>query len=194
MVQIENKLVSLDIFEKKFTCELSACRGSCCVQGDSGAPLEEDECLILEEEYSKFSTELSKEGKAAIEKQGKWLTDQDGDRVTPLNDGKECAYTVFENGIAKCGIETAWMKGLTVFRKPLSCHLYPIRVTKVGSHSALNFHSWHICQPALAKGRENGTPVFRYLKEPIIRAFGVEFYKELESVAEALDKRQPQNF
>ena len=187
MVQIDNKLVSLDIFEKNFVCDLSACRGSCCVQGDSGAPLEEEECEVLEREYINFSPVLSSEGRKAIEKQGKWLRDSDGDRVTPLNEGKECAYTVFEKGIAKCGIEIAWKKGMTGFRKPVSCHLYPIRVTRMGSHFALNFHSWTVCAPALANGNASGTKVFRFLKEPIVRAFGEEFYKELEAVSAALD-------
>ena len=186
MIQIDNKLVSLDLFEKKFVCNLDACKGACCVHGDAGAPLEEDERGILEDEYDNFKDMLSPQGRNAVEKEGKWVADGDGDWVTPLNNGKECAYTVFENGIAKCGIEMAWMKGMTSFHKPVSCHLYPIRITKLGSHIALNYHSWIICQPALILGQKTGIPVYRFLKDPIIRAFGQDFYNEMDVVNQAL--------
>jgi hypothetical protein len=189
MIEIDNKLVSLELFEKKFVCNLDACKGACCVHGDAGAPLEDDERVILEKEYDNFKNMLSKEGRKAIKKEGKWLSDGDGDWVTPLNKGKECAYTVFEDGIAKCGIELAWSRGMTRFQKPVSCHLYPIRVTKLGSHLALNYHVWTICQPAQALGRKTGIPVYRFLKEPIIRAFGEIFYNELDLVNVELTKR-----
>lgn len=152
------------------------------MQGDAGAPLEEDELEILEREYPNFKDMLSPEGRKSVEEQGKWTTDGDGDQVTPLNNGKECCYTVYENETAKCGIELAWKKGMTVFQKPVSCHLYPIRVAKLGSHLALNYHSWQICQPALALGQTSGTALYRFLREPIIRVFGADFYKELEQV------------
>jgi hypothetical protein len=190
MVQIENKLVSLDLFEKRFVCNLDACKGACCVHGDAGAPLEEEEREILDTEYDKFKEMLSPQGRKAIEKDGKWVADGDGDWVTPLNKGKECAYTVFEKGIAKCGIELAWLKGMTKFQKPVSCHLYPIRVSKLGSHQALNYHEWHICQPALKLGQETGIPVYRFLKAPIIRAFGESFYREMEIVEKAIKDQQ----
>ncbi|MCB8994276.1 MAG: DUF3109 family protein [Bacteroidales bacterium] len=186
MIQIENKLVSLEILEKKFVCNLDACQGACCVEGDAGAPLSEEECAILDREYANFKDELSPEGRKEIEKHGKWTKDEDGEMVTPLNKGKECAYCVFEKGIAKCGIENAWNKGMTSFQKPLSCHLYPIRVSKLGDHLALNYHSWPVCKPALIFGEKVGVPVFRFLKAPIIRAFGEDFYNELELVKEAL--------
>ncbi len=186
MIQIDNKLVSLDLFEKKFVCNLSACKGACCVQGDSGAPVKDNEREILEKEYINFKDEISEEGRQAVEKVGKWVSDGDGDWVTPLNNGKECAYTVFENGIAKCGIELAWSKGKTSFRKPVSCHLYPIRVTRLGSLFALNYHTWQVCKPATILGKKTGTPIFRFLKEPIIRAYGEGFFKELVIVEQAL--------
>ena len=186
MIQIGNKLVSLDLFEKKFVCNLNACKGACCVNGDAGAPLDDEEREILDKEYVNFKGMLSGQGRKAIEKQGKWVSDDDGDWVTPLNNGKECAYTIFENGIAKCGIEQAWSKGLTNFQKPVSCHLYPIRVTKLNTHLALNYHNWIICQSALISGKKLGTPVYKFLKSPIIRAFGEDFYNELEKVAREL--------
>jgi hypothetical protein len=185
MIQIDNKLVSLDLFEKKFICNPDACKGACCVHGDAGAPLADEERIILDSEYDNFKDELSEQGRKVIEKDGKWVEDGD-DWVTPLNKGKECVYTVFQNGIAKCGIELAWQKGLTKFQKPVSCHLYPIRISKIGNHVALNFHTWSVCQPALVLGKKEGVPVYRFLKVPIVRAFGNDFYKELEAVDKAL--------
>jgi hypothetical protein len=186
MIEIDNKLVSLEFFDKKFVCNLDACKGACCVHGDAGAPLADEERKVLELEYENFKGILSDSGREAIECQGKWVSDGDEDWVTPLNKGKECAYAVFEEGVAKCGIELAWSKGMTKFRKPLSCHLYPIRVTKIGHHLALNYHAWNICQPAVILGQKTGTPVYKFLQEPIIRAFGVSFYNELEVVDKAL--------
>jgi hypothetical protein len=185
MIQIDNKLVSLDLFETMFVCNPDACKGACCVHGDAGAPLEDGERELLDSEYKNFKEMLSKQGKKALEKYGKWATDGEGDWVTPLNKGRECAYTVFEKGIAKCGIELAWTKGMTKFQKPVSCHLYPIRITKLGSHLALNYHRWSICQPALVLGRKTGIPVYKFLKAPIIRVFGEEFYREMEKVEDA---------
>ncbi len=189
MIQIDNKLVSLDLFEKKFVCNLFACKGACCVHGDAGAPLAADERAILDNEYNNFKEILSESGRKAVEKEGKWVSDGPTDFVTPLNKGKECAYTVFQNGIAKCGIEFAWKKGMTTFQKPVSCHLYPIRLSKIGDHIALNYHEWDICTPALILGESLDMPVFKFLKEPIIRAFGESFYKELEVVNDALQQR-----
>jgi len=186
MIQIDDKLVSFDLFEKKFICNLEACKGACCVHGDAGAPVGDEEREILDAEYDNFKDMLSSRGRKAIEKDGKWVEDGDGDWVTPLIKGKECAYTVFENGIAQCGIEKAWQKGMTKFRKPVSCHLYPIRVTPLGSLFALNYHSWSICKPAVELGTQAGTPVFRFLKEPIIRAYGENFFKQLEIAEQAL--------
>ncbi len=190
MIQIDNKLVSLDLFEKKFVCDLGACKGACCVLGDAGAPLAAEEREILDAEYENFKDMLSPQGRKAIDKAGKWQTDGDGDWVTPLNKGKECAYTVFDNGIASCGIELAWQKGMTSFQKPISCHLYPIRVSKLGNHLALNYHHWKICQPALLLGQKTGIPVYKFLKEPIIRAFGADFFSELEAVDTALQHQR----
>ncbi len=190
MIQIDNKLLSLDLFEKKFICNLSICKGACCVHGDAGAPLASEERAILDKEYDNFKGMLSQSGREAVEEAGKWVADGPTDFVTPLNKGKECAYTVFQNGIAKCGIELAWKQGLTAFQKPVSCHLYPIRVSKIGDHLALNYHEWDICKPARKLGATEGVPVYKFLKEPIIRAFGEDFYSELEEVDKALQERK----
>ena len=186
MIQIGDKLVSQDILEQKFICKPEECLGGCCVHGDSGAPLSEKETAMLDKEFDNIIGYLSLKGIESIKKQGKWLFDSDGDRVTPLIGGCECAYVVFEKGIARCGIENAWKDGKTTFRKPISCHLYPLRVSKVGSFYALNYHQWSVCQPARILGNEIGIPVFKFLSEAIIREWGKDFYNELEKTANLL--------
>ena len=183
MIQIGNKLVSLDIFEKKFKCHLKKCLGNCCVHGDEGAPLTEDETRILEAEYENIKNYITPGGIQAIEKSGKWVIDNDMERVTPLIGRDECVYTTFDDGIARCAIEIAWANGKTSFRKPVSCHLYPIRISRIGSYVALNFHQWSVCKPAIILGEQLNLPVYKFLKEPIIREFGAGFYAELEEVA-----------
>ena len=154
MIQINNTIVSSDVVSKKFVCDLTACQGECCVAGASGAPLEDEELGVLEDIYEKVEPYLTKEGKKAVKKYGKFVIDSDGDYVTPLVGGdKECAYTIFEDGMAKCGIEKAWADGVVKFRKPISCHLYPIRIDKLKSQlvppagrdraSAARFRPWH---------------------------------------------------
>ncbi|MFW5644752.1 MAG: DUF3109 family protein [Bacteroidota bacterium] len=189
MIQIGDKIVSTDLFEEVFHCHLDKCHGNCCVYGDSGAPLEEDEAKGLEDYYENIKEFISDKGVEAIEDQGEWVVDGDGDKVTPLIQGNECAYTYFKNGIAFCGIEKAWEQGKVPFKKPLSCHLYPIRVSKVGDMTALNYHRWPICDPARRLGREMALPVFRFLKDAIIRAWGREFYQEMELVYKEWKKK-----
>lgn len=188
MIQIWDKLISQDIIEKKFVCNMAMCKGNCCIEGDSGAPLNEEETRILDEEYERIRSCLSEKGRNTIQAEGKWLFDKDGDRVTPLVEGLECAYAVFENGIARCGIENAWKKGKTRFRKPVSCHLYPIRVSKVGGFTALNYHQWSVCKPALDLGSSRDLPLYIFLKDAIIRAYGTAFFIEMDKVAKALKK------
>ncbi len=186
MLQIENVIVSKDLLEKKFVCDLQSCKGLCCVEGDSGAPLEEEEIRILEEEFEAFKPFLRPEGIKAIEEQGLYTIDSDGDYVTPLVNGKECAYAVFdENGIAGCGIEKAFLEGKTSFQKPLSCHLYPARITEYSMFTAVNYHRWDICSSACALGEKLQVPVFRFLKDALIRKFGEAWYAELEFTAAA---------
>ena len=190
MIEIDNTLVSLDLFEKKFVCDLTACKGACCVEGDSGAPLNEDEAGILDDIYDSVKEYLTEEGRATIEKSGKYILDDfDSELVTPLNSGKECYYTIFDaDGTAKCGIEKAWLEGKTYFRKPISCQLYPIRVSQVGGLDALNYHQWHVCKPACECGAKLDVKVYRFLKEPIIRKYGEAFFNELEVVDNELTK------
>jgi len=187
MIQINDQLISLDVFSQEFVCNLSACKGACCVQGDSGAPLEKKELKELAKEFSSIRPFISEKGIKSIEQQGTSMKDKDGDWVTPLNDGKECAYTVFESdGTAKCGIENAWRAGKTTFRKPLSCHLYPIRTKRYPTFEAVNYDRWSICSDACALGKELQVPVYKFLEEPLIRKFGEKWFDQLESAATEL--------
>ncbi len=181
MIQIKDKIISSDIFEQYFCCDYKNCFGACCVYGDAGAPLSNNEAEILENEFEKISSYISSEGLASIKKQGKWVIDED-EKVTPLIEGRECAYAIFENGIAKCSIELAYEDRKINFQKPRSCHLYPIRESRIGEYTALNYHKWHICEAARKKGKKEKLPLFRFLKTPIIKYWGQEFYNEMEEV------------
>lgn len=191
MIQIGDKIVSTELFDNHFVCHLEKCRGMCCVYGDAGAPLEEKERKLLEENLEKIKPFLRKEGVAALEEKGAWEFDGDGDMVTPLMGRDDCAYSVLDNGIARCGIENAYNSDSIDFRKPVSCHLYPIRLSKIGGNIALNYHRWDVCKPAIKLGREYEMPVFRFVKDALIRVFGSEFYDELESVYEEWRKQSP---
>jgi hypothetical protein len=181
MIEIDNNLISDLIFEKKFVCDLNACKGACCIEGDAGAPLEEEETKILEKIFPKVKKYLRPESIAAIEEQGTWLTAKDGELETPLVNGKECAYVIFDKkGITKCGIEKAYEDGVVKFKKPISCHLYPIRTKETKSGTILNYDEWDICKPACKCGAKLDVKVFQFLKEPITRKFGKTFYKHLE--------------
>jgi len=181
MLQIENKLISEELLDKHFVCDLSACKGACCIEGESGAPLEEEELSILDDIFEDVKPFLRVEGAQAIIEQGKYIQDNDGDWVTPLRDGKECAYTVFdENGVAGCGIEKAHFAGASEFRKPISCHLYPIRTKQLSEYEALNYHEWPICKPACECGAKLKMPIYKFCKDSIIRKYGEGFYKQLE--------------
>ena len=183
MILHEKTIISEDIFEQQFICDLGKCKGECCVQGDSGAPLEDDELGILDDIYSDVKPYLTSEGQKTIEQQGKYLQDFDGEWVTPLIDGKECAYTVFdENGIAKCGIEMAHLDGKTSYPKPLSCHMYPIRIVKLATHDAINYHRWPICSAACILGEKEQVTVHQFLKKPLERKYGTEWYMGLELI------------
>lgn len=190
MIQIDDKLISEDIFSEEFVCNLSRCKGACCVEGDVGAPLEQEEIGILESLYDKIKPYLRSEGISALEKQGAWTTDpMDGDYVTPMVEGKECAYVIFDDkGITKCGIEKAYEEGAIDWNKPISCHLYPIRVTEYSSFTALNYHEWPICSDACELGKELKVPVYKFLRKPLIRKYGEDFYKTLSEAAEQWEK------
>jgi hypothetical protein len=180
MLQIGNTIISTDILEAKFACDLSICKGACCVQGDSGAPLEDEELDALDAIFPKIRPYLSEGSLKAIEEQGTFVVDSDGDNVTPLVEGKECAYVYFENEVAKCAIEKAYFDGKIKFRKPVSCHLYPIRVKKYKEFSAINYHQWQVCKPAIDNGKSLLIPLHGFLKDALTRKFGKEWYKQVE--------------
>lgn len=190
MIQIGDKIISRELFEMHFICHLEKCEGNCCVFGDSGAPLEDDEAVLLSAQLKSILPFMRAEGKRAVREQGAWVIDMENDKVTPLVGREECAYTVFEDGIARCAIEQAYDEGSISFRKPVSCHLYPIRVAKLRQGIALNYHQWSICEPARILGRKEGVPVFRFLKDPLIRVYGEAFYEELEIVYRELQERK----
>lgn len=188
MIEIGNKLLSTELFKKEFVCNLSACKGACCVEGNAGAPVEPEEAVLLEEIYPKIREYLTEEGRQSIENQGTSIAGI-GELETPLNDGKECAYTVFDtDGTAKCGIEQAYNDGVVDWKKPMSCHLYPIRIARYPDFEALNYDRWSICSAACTLGEELKVPVYQFLKEPLIRKYGQAFYDELEEVAAHLAK------
>lgn len=185
MFQLGKTIVSEDIIEKEFVCNLSACKGTCCVQGEAGAPLDEKEVKILEEIYPKVKPFLRKEGIDAIEKQGTSITSDFGELETPLVNDAECAYVIFDDkGTALCAIEEAYNKDLVDWKKPISCHLYPVRVKDYSEFSAINYHKWEICDDACSLGKELQVPVYKFLKEALVRKFGKNWYMELEKVAE----------
>jgi hypothetical protein len=188
MIKIGDVLVSDDIKEKEFVCNLEKCKGACCVEGDYGAPLEEDELDILKEIYPKVKSYLTPEGIKAIEEQGTHVLDEDGDLSTPTVGGKECAYAIYDNQkVLKCGIEQAYYDGKVSWKKPISCHLYPIRITKKKNFEAVNYHKWDICSAACALGKQLGVPIYKFLKEPLIRKYGQAWYDELVIVIESTE-------
>lgn len=190
LIEVKDKVVSLNLFEKKFVCDLNACKGACCVEGDAGAPLKLEEVDFLEEDFEAIKPYMRQEGIDAVEKQGVFYMDWDNEPVTTLVNGKECAFVYFdEKGITKCAVEQAHKEGKTKFKKPISCHLYPIRVQKYTGFEALNYAEWDICQPACACGSELDVRVYKFLKEPIIRAFGQDFFDELEQINDELAKK-----
>ncbi len=188
MIEIGKCLVSRDVIDKKFVCNLSKCKGICCVEGDSGAPLNDEEIDILDKIYNDVKPYLRLEGIEAIEKQGKYIIDWDNEFVTPLINEKECAYAIFEDDIAKCAIEKAFLEGKIDFKKPISCHLYPIRVKKLKEFDAINYDIWDVCNTAIDFGEKNNVPVYKFLKEPLTRGYGKKWYSELELVASELKK------
>lgn len=187
MIEIDGKIVSTDIITEKFLCDLSKCKGICCVEGNAGAPLEAEEARILAEEYANYKPYMTGEGVYEIGRQGFSVVDDDGDLVTPLVGDAECAYSYSENGVTLCAVEKAWAEGKTPFRKPISCHLYPIRVMTFGNGTfGLNYHRWAVCSAAKELGQKKGVPMFRMLKDPITRRFGEEFFEALEEAEKYL--------
>ena len=191
MIEIDDKIVSLDLLRECFACDLGRCKGICCVEGNAGAPLEPEEVDLLEAEYEHYKPYMTPEGIAAVERQGFMVVDCEGDYTTPLVDDAECAYSYTENGVTLCAIERACREGRCSFPKPISCHLYPIRVVRFSNGTlGLNYHRWEVCRAAVACGRQREIPVYRSLREPIVRRFGEEFYRALEAAEEFLRQQQ----
>lgn len=181
MIQIDDVIVSLDVLKDKFICDLGVCKGACCIEGDAGAPVEEDEVEKLKEVLPIIWDDLDEKAKAVIDRQGVVYTDEEGDIVTSIVNGKDCVFTCYdEKGMCYCAIEKAYRAGKTDFYKPVSCHLYPIRVADYGEFKAVNYHRWEICKAAVLLGQKENVPVYKFLKEPLIRKFGQLWYDELE--------------
>ena len=191
MFQIGKTLISEEIIENEFVCNLNACKGACCVDGDSGAPLDNDEIKVLDSIFDKVKPYLRPEGVKAIESQGRFVKGDDGEWETPLVDNSECAYVVFsENRVVKCGIERAHSAGAITWRKPISCHLYPVRTKEYTEFTAVNYHKWPICDTACSLGKELQVPIYVFVKEALIRKFGQQWYNELEDAASEYSKKQ----
>lgn len=186
MILIEDNIISDDVVEKEFLCNLNACKGACCWEGEFGAPLEDEEIKILKEVYPIIKDTLTPEGRAVIEKEGvATFFEEPNGYGTPLIDGKACAFLTYDAiGIAKCGIEQAHRAGKIDFLKPISCHLYPIRVMNYDGFTAINYDSWDICSAACELGKKEELPVYKFLKEALVRKFGASFYEQLEGAAE----------
>ena len=191
IIEIDDCLVSEELLTEYFACDYEKCKGCCCVIGDSGAPMEECEVEAIEKNYHIFSPIMTDAGRAAVASKGFFEIDMDGDMVTPLVPGsEECAYTIFdEEGNCFCSMERCWFQGKGDFRKPISCWLYPIRITQLrNGMRALNLHRWHICQDAFARGKKEKIRVYEFLREPIERYFGEDFYSALAEAAKMLNK------
>ncbi len=191
MVEIGRTLLSRDIFEQHFVCDILKCKGACCIEGDSGAPLTEEEATLIEQEYPNFETLLPKHHITEVKKRGFSVIDSDGDLVTPLVDNRQCVYSFYnDQGILKCAIEKAYFDGKSKFRKPISCHLFPIRITEYKHFDAVNYQELDICKPGVACGKSQKVPLYKFLKEPLILKYGEKWYAELEMAAEHLETNQ----
>ena len=186
MLQIQNALVSLDGIEKFFVCNLDKCLGECCIEGDAGAPITEQEYAQLKEILPEVYADLLPAARQRIDEAGVAYVDEEGDLVTQIVEGRNCVFTCYgEGGMCMCAIEKAYREGRIDFYKPISCHLYPLRLTDYPSFTAVNYHSWKICKAAEVLGRAKGVRVYQFLKEPLIRRFGKEWYDELVLACEA---------
>ena len=185
MIEIGKTLISTELLEEHFVCDLNKCKGECCIAGDYGAPLDKSELKEIDKYYPIVKPLLQKRALKDLEEQGLYVKDDEGDWVTPLiNENEECAFTIFENGIAKCAFEKAYYDGQIPWKKPISCHLYPVRIKKLKNYDALNYDRWDVCAPACKLGKSLKVPVFQFLKESLTRKYGEEWYNELTLAAE----------
>jgi len=183
MLVHDNTLISLDLIEKDFVCNLSACKGACCVEGESGAPLDEGEIKIIADNINKIKPYMTSQALELLDEKGFWEKDTDGDLVTNCLDGKACIFAITEGDVYKCSIEKAYNAGDINYKKPISCHLYPVRLAKVGEYQALNYSKWEVCDPACKLGESLKVPVFKFLKEALVRKFGDSWFEGLEEIA-----------
>ena len=191
MFRIDNTLVSEEIIEKKFHCNISACKGACCIEGEAGAPLDKQEAESLKKNYDKISEYLSDNANKIIKSKGVFVTLDDGSVETPLLNNKACVYVHYQlDGILSCGIEKAYNDGKINLKKPISCHLYPVRIKEYSEFTALNYHNWNICSDACSLGAELKKPVFEFVKEALIRKFGNDWYNSLEIISKKLLKNK----
>ena len=190
MYQIGDVLISDEVLTERFVCDLEKCMGACCIEGDAGAPIDLDEIMQIEEVLPIIWEQLSIPARKVLNKQGVAYADPEGQLVTSIVNGKDCVFTCYdEKGGCYCALEKAYREGKTKFYKPLSCHLYPIRLKKVGDCDALNYHRWEVCKAAVLLGQQLDVRVYEFLKEPLIRKFGEEWYHELEDAVAELKKR-----
>jgi hypothetical protein len=180
MILIDDTTISDDLCKVQFVCNLKKCKGACCVAGDAGAPLLEEEIGLLEDSLDEIKIYMTEKGIRAVEAIGVFDYDHAGEFATPLVNGRECAFANFTEGIAWCAIEKAYDEGKIKFRKPVSCHLYPVRISRYATYDAVNYHTWEICRPALVHGKRLGVPLYVFLKDSLIRRYGKGWYKKLE--------------
>lgn len=191
MIEIGDKIVSMDVFEVLFACDYEQCKGICCVEGDSGAPLEPGEAEMLRKYLPEVEHLLSSRAREVIAQQGVSYIDEEGDEVTSIVGGKDCVFTTYdERGNCLCAYEKMYYEGKIDWIKPISCQLYPIRLTKYKDFTAVNYHKWSVCKCALKRGRKEGMPVYQFLKGPLIRAFGQEWYDQLQEAARLLKEER----
>jgi hypothetical protein len=191
MLQIDDTIISLELLDESFVCDLEICKGNCCIEGDDGAPLENSEVQILENILPVIWDDLTEKSKDVIRIQGVSYIDDDGEPVTSIVNGAECVFTYTDDsGICKCAIEKAYRAGKTDFYKPISCHLYPVRLQHYTDYTAVNYHRWNVCSCARKLGGKLGIPVYKFLKEPLIRKFGAEWFDQLEIADAELKNRK----
>ena len=193
MIEIGDTIISLDLIERYFCCDISRCKGECCIEGEAGAPLEKEEYKLLRKILPTLWNDLSPAAQAVINKQGIGYIDRENDIVTSIVNGKDCVFTYYEtDGACKCAIEKAYNEDRTDFKKPVSCHLYPIRVKQYKNYKAVNYHRWRVCRAAEIAGEQKCIPLYKFLREPLIRKFGEEWYYALDACAIEYAKRYAQ--
>ena len=190
MIEINDTIISLDLIERYFCCDLKHCKGECCIEGDAGAPLEKEEFNLLRKTLPEVWNDLSPEAQAVINKQGVGYIDRENDIVTSIVNGKDCVFTCYDqDGTCKCAIEKAYYEGRISFMKPVSCHLYPVRVKRYRDYQAVNYHRWNVCRAAEIMGEQKHILLYKFLREPLIRKFGEEWFNALDACAEEYAKR-----